>query len=623
MERFIDFIMLEKIKKKMTVHKYSKLIYQSDVFLAIAINTFFFVLGLICFDLKYEVSDDFVMASIMSGAFGDTPNPQMIFVNVIIGYLLLPFYKLLPQISWYFIAQLLLVFISSISVTWVLLKKMERIKAVMLSVILILFFTNDAYILMQFTKTSMFAVIAGSMIFIWEIFREHRKIPLLFGSGLCLIGTMVRFQTIYLAGAFLVLMIGYESVNLFYKLKALNVGIKQIMCRFIFIGLAGLLLIVSAYGLERINWYTYNNDEEYGNFSAYNEARSGIVDFEDPGYQIYESELQKVGISENDYNLLKKWGFADNDFFTIERMQQTAEVIKRYYKSQSITFRTLLERFQSRQFQKYPVCIACILILFLGIFLNYKKWWLSIGSISIGIGLLLYFSYRERSIYRVEYDVFLGMFLCMVYFWERNYVIYTNTVERKISGAQNTTFLQHACRGVILLCILGNILVYIPDSSYRTVSSETRKDYIDEKFYDSWNFVPGKYRRVVNKDVPKNNLLEEFELNPDNYYFMDFNTTIQTLYFAYPPWKALPIGYYSNFSYLSGITSNFPDCVHQLEEREVENPLKSLVKENVYLVDNQNLEIKLNYLREHYYPNARAELYKTLDGYQVWKLYEE
>ena len=53
------------------------------------------------------------------------------------------------------------------------------------------------------------------------------------------------------------------------------------------------------------------------------------------------------------------------------------------------------------------------------------------------------------------------------------------------------------------------------------------------------------------------------------------------------------------------------------------NQMKSLVIDNVYLVDNYNLEIKLNYLREHYYPEARAELYKVLDGYYVWKIYEK
>ena len=71
------------------------------------------------------------------------------------------------------------------------------------------------------------------------------------------------------------------------------------------------------------------------------------------------------------------------------------------------------------------------------------------------------------------------------------------------------------------------------------------------------------------------------------------------------------------------MTTNFPDINNNLEEHEVENPMLSLLEDNVYLVDNSTLMIKLNYIREHYYPNAKAELYKEVAGYQIWKLYKE
>ena len=58
------------------------------------------------------------------------------------------------------------------------------------------------------------------------------------------------------------------------------------------------------------------------------------------------------------------------------------------------------------------------------------------------------------------------------------------------------------------------------------------------------------------------------------------------------------------------IRDSFPDIVQNLKEKNIENPLQSLVKENIYLVDNYASEVKLNYLREHYYPEARAEVYK-------------
>ena len=50
-----------------------------------------FLGGCILFcDIKYEVSDDFVMSTILSGAYTKEPNPYIMFVNVLWGYCLLP-----------------------------------------------------------------------------------------------------------------------------------------------------------------------------------------------------------------------------------------------------------------------------------------------------------------------------------------------------------------------------------------------------------------------------------------------------------------------------------------------------------------------------------------------------
>jgi len=37
----------------------------------------------------------------------------------------------------------------------------------------------------------------------------------------------------------------------------------------------------------------------------------------------------------------------------------------------------------------------------------------------------------------------------------------------------------------------------------------------------------------------------------------------------------------------------------------------------------KTLDQKVQYLQERYYPEAKAELYKELDGYQIWKFSKE
>lgn len=601
-------ISLEKNNKLYFIKKWSC----SDVGLAIVINLFFLILVLLFCDLKYEVSDDFVMASILSGAYGDSPNPQMIFVNVIIGYLLTPFYKLFPQTSWYFIFQLVVIFFSSITISYLLMKREKRPIAVMLSVLLIIFFTNDAYILMQFTKTAMFAVMSGSLLFVYGLFHSRKWIEVLYGGGLCLLGTCIRFSTIYIAGGFLVFILAFE---LFRFIKEIFKN-REKCSRFLLNIICGGILIILAFGLKQFDWYTYNNDEAHGYFYEYNRARSQIVDSPNYGYAVYAAELENIGISENDYNMLKNWDFADTEFFTLEKMQQVAKIIRNHHKNMTTSIEELFERIQDREIVKYPVFMGSVLLLFLGFFLNSRQWWIPLGSLGIGIMYLFYFSYRERSIYRIEYAIFLGVFLCGVYFWNSR---------EKAGGVTllDTGQLKKQCAMVIAVCCLANIVLYIPDNSYKKVLPASRKQYIENTFWVSWNYSAKKYRKVTNKNKPQNELLLEINRNKQNFYFMDFNTTIQTLYFEYSPWEALPTGYYDNFIYMSGVTSNTPDTIAILEKNNTTNPLKDLVKDNVYLIDNHGLEMKLTYLREHYYPDVWAELYKEIDGYQVWKIYEK
>ena len=65
---------------------------------------------------------------------------------------------------------------------------------------------------------------------------------------------------------------------------------------------------------------------------------------------------------------------------------------------------------------------------------------------------------------------------------------------------------------------------------------------------------------------------------------------------------------------------NYPVRKAMIDE---ELNLKQLADKDVYLVDNYYVDLKINYLREHYYPEARAELQKEIDGYQIWKIYTE
>ena len=584
-------------------------IIKSPLSVSIAINLLFLLLILIFCDLKYEVSDDFIMAAILSGAFGDTQNPHIVFANIILGYLLLPLYKILPQISWYFVMQIAMITISSITVTYFLFDRLERRFAYMMTTILLFFFVSDMLILVQFTKTATFAVMSGSVLFVDALYNEKKKIRIFAGGILCLFGTMLRFSTIYIAGAFLLLLLLYETICIFKKYAG-----KEITVRIVRIAVSGAVLIGVACGLQFVDGQAYN-DETYSFYDDYNRARSHIVDSPDYGYGAYAEELEKLGISENDYYMMRTWSFADNDVFTLEKMEKTGDAIKEYKKSLGIPWEDTFENLQGREITNYPAFLACAVLLVLQIVLNQRKIWGMVSGAVVSVGLMAYFALRGRCLYRIEFSIILCLFLCGIYFWKEEQKSETN--EKKEKWKTNIS------RFIILAVCAWNIVLFVPDISYKYVTEDDRKYYIDNVFNISWTYDARRYRRVVNKDKPTNLLLQEIEENPQNFYFLDFNTTIQNLYFEWAPWEALPAGTFDNFEYLGGVITNFPDIVGNLEEKGITNPLRSLVEDNVYLVDSKNIDSKVVYLQEHYYPNARAELYKDIGGYQIWKIYVE
>ena len=573
---------------------------------AIGLNLTFLISILLFCDIKYEVSDDFVMSTIISGAYGNGYNPHLMFINILWGYLLLPFYYLCPSISWYLIAQLLLCFLSFTVVSYMLLERLERPIAFLFIVVLLTIFADDAYILVQFTKTAMIAVMGGGIVFLWILFYEKFR-PLLIGTGIiCLAGTLVRFMTIYIAGGFFLIILVVE----FWKLLRNKNYRKSI-----YIIISGGILICVAVGMKAVDSYIYNSDEEYAFYKEYNAARASVTDASDYGYEAYETELEKIGISENDYNIMRSWSFGDNDVFSVATLEKTGNIIDAYKEERGISKEAILESFQARKIIGYPICIACIVIVFASIILGRKEWLLNMVCLVVGGLYLLYFFVIERTLYRIEYGIFLGVFLSILLLWKKNKDI-TRTYFVEMSKI---------CAILILVCFVTESVIYIPDKSYQDNTSDTRREYIENVFNNSWDYDARKYRKVVNKGSKCENLIKEITDNKDNFYFLDFNTTIQILYYDWNPFYTLPEGFYNNNLYLAGIMSNFPDYNKVLKNNDIESPLKDLAKDNVYIIDSdsKNLSEKVDFLKEHYYPEAYAELYKEVDGYQIWKISKE
>lgn len=591
---------IEYILKKIEEHPFVS---------ALVINVLTLALVLIFCEIKYETSDDYIMAAIMSGAYSGTPNPHMMYINILWGYLLLPFYQFFPHISWYLISQLALNFCACTAVTYLLLKRMDGMMGLLFSALFITFFSDDVYIVVQFTKTASMAVMAGSLLFLWALFRENknRKRKIVAGGLLVFAGTLIRFRVIYIAGGFLLLVLAVEFVRL---LKGKQEKKWKKMGQIV---LAGVILIGTAFSAKNLNSYLYNKDEEYAFFKEYGFARANIVDKPDYGYWAGEEEYQKLGLSENDYLLARTWNFADPDFYDLEMLQNIKQVVSDYQDSLPISRDEIRWNMRERNYWSYVSLWACIFLVVFTVIFNRKYWWMVFPVGAVGYLYLCYFAIQGRLIYRIEYAVFLSTFLAILYFWEREYC-------RVLENKQE---MQKVCVVFLgILCVL-QLPTYRLNRWAEWLYGEEYKYHVEEGFYESWNYDGRRYRYSVYNTDAFAELEKEISENTENFYFVNFSTGIQTLYFPYSPFGDAVSELHENSSYLCGVTVEFPDVKQRLAAHGVENPIQSLVEDNVYLIDNMYQEAILTYLQEHYYPDARMELYDTIDGFQIWKFYRE
>ena len=79
-------------------------------FIAILINILFLLAAIVFSDMKYETSDDFVVDSILSGAYGLDYDPHLLFSNILLGYGLKLLYVAIHKVSWYFVMHIVLCF---------------------------------------------------------------------------------------------------------------------------------------------------------------------------------------------------------------------------------------------------------------------------------------------------------------------------------------------------------------------------------------------------------------------------------------------------------------------------------------------------------------------------------
>ena len=251
----------------------------------------------------YETNDDPAMEALLFGLPGESGTSYLVFLNRILGIILLALVTVIPQINWYFVMHYAVCLTSMFVLSRTLISKFGK-NGILLSAIVTAASVETLYSV-QFTKTGAIAAVAG-MIGLMYALREERKNKVFAGLciGLIIMGSMYRLEALLMVGPFLFVVFLFELIDVIKNQKAKTkvfIAVPAItLCLVLAFYLAGNL----------INKNTPGSDE----FVRYNTYRARLTD--------YSYEVDSSDSSYSELLMAANWMHNDPEVFTPEKLEE-------------------------------------------------------------------------------------------------------------------------------------------------------------------------------------------------------------------------------------------------------------------------------------------------------------
>ena len=370
---------------------------------SVVVNLFFLVLCLVFGDIKFGAVDDYFMAAVLTGAHGTDYNPHLLFVNAIYGYALLPLYHLFPRVGWYYIGELLALFVSFMAIGYVLLRRCGERWGLLLATLFTAMFASDFYLVIQFTQCASILSAAGMLLFAHGL-GDKKCRPVAFGVLLLLWGSVMRWEAFLMGMPFF-------CVGLLFNLK------QCWKCRWVTV--AGLVVMFAgAYAMHNFDASLYRN-AEYAPYMEVQSPRAVLGDVSNYNRNAVYEDLEELGKSGIDYHMLTEWTFYDTETFTADSMRAILDVIGNYSDKIERGYipRLLLDALgHSLQSPLFWTWFIFCLVIWVT---NRKKFlylWVSLAVILYLMSMLLGLN---RLVYRVESGFWLYAAVLAVPLWGR------------------------------------------------------------------------------------------------------------------------------------------------------------------------------------------------------------
>jgi hypothetical protein len=248
-----------------------------------------FSIIIVVFPLTFEISDDYFMNAIASGALSGTPSEFLMFTNVLIGKLLVWLYSIMPSINWYTFYLLTTLFAgyTAIQFSFYRLKTDFSIRIFRHLMILALFLYSLHT--SGFTLTATIAATGGFLLILTS--SRSMKISIFCGLALVVLAALIRNYIFYMM--FLIIL----PLSAIALLKRRYIQTSAVL-------LTALLALIAI----KFDQKMYAKSPGFSEFRAIGSLSSKLY-FNNNRYINYDDmseNLEKLGWDETEYGIISR-----------------------------------------------------------------------------------------------------------------------------------------------------------------------------------------------------------------------------------------------------------------------------------------------------------------------------
>lgn len=574
-----------------------KKILKNHLFLltSVLVNLFFLIFILLVCGTYYELSDDWFFAkNIADGNYDYTF--CSFFIQILTGLL----QKIIYPFNAFMILQVILGFIALTSICYILLDTFKFKKGILFVLIIECIFAVNIYSIITFTKTAAFLATAGGLMMLWAYHCKKHIGYSLFGIVMVLFGSFYRMKIFY---SVLAIFFFFICACMLYEVKKVSIkSLFDVLKKVLSVQTVSLVLamLCSVFVVDVVSRAIIYSGEGMDYYKEYNSLRSSVVDFAMPDYsdESVAEKFQSIGISKNDFAMMRKWYLDDQGNADVETLTKICELQQTEKTGVHHIINSMLyeEFMYVVNLTPEGIIILSYLIMAAVILLLHKnKSFLLVGAITFGIGILYsYLWIGGRSNYRAVFSILISAIVCLLY--STRFMEYRQWVQN-IRQHKSKLFSIVSASACIVFS-----LVYL---------------------YLTTTITPAELPATVPAGYPK---LEEFiNSSEDKIFALDRKS-----YLCFRNAKKLkhPLvldeeDEFDKCVYFGSTYYAHPRYNELLEDAGIENLYTDIIdSDNIYFVDHGDIKMFVKYLNEQYGDKNNTYGYKLVANASPFKIYK-